>query len=145
MITGSYTYSTGLFTVAQNSDNSLTPASIITDNAYFVCERIKAGRKGINVMFSIPIALKILFLSSIREYSNNAISISTFTGNGFTNENGKPLFIIPPNENINIIAYNLDGNPHELFFELEGYFADADGLRNAGNQAFTKTLVNTIL
>lgn len=144
MITGSFNHSTGVMTIASTSDNTTTPGVIITQNDYFCVERIKAGVVSLPTN-ALNADILIKFVSSNREYSDLPIGINVFQGKGLYNKNGKPIVIIPPHENVNIIIYNRSNTSYGFFFEMEGYYVNEDGLRSSGSQDLNKVLINTIL
>lgn len=147
MITGAYVENTSGSTLLASANNLTTPDTIITQMGfYFVVERILMVVDGGAGDTDINSQVEIKFLSSNRDYSNTKMPIQMFLDRGIYNSNGKPVIIIPPEENISIIYYNEDtGAAHTYRTEFSGYYIDSNGLRAMDGQTINRVLINTIL
>lgn len=145
MITGAYVENTSGLAVLAAATNALSPDTIITQASYFCIERILMLLDNDNGQAAQNCTVTINFVSSNCTLANGTIPVSIFTGAGLYNKNGKPLLIIPPNENINIIYTNATATTQTFHIEFSGYYVDDAGLRASGGQALNKVLINTIL
>lgn len=153
MITGAFKESTGLMTVVSATspavtDNSASPGIIITQNAYFIVERIT----GINSNAASGSVALTITPGNLR-YGNTPngtafnfpLGLFTNGGKGLSVRNGKPIMIINPNSKINIVIYNTQPVAITTYIELEGYYTNETAVRILDGQAINSREVLTLL
>ena len=146
MINGSYKETTGSMTMLANKDNSANPGIIITQNAYFVVERI-TGSDGqyTNIMVNFQITTGQKTLGNTPSSSFNIPYSNLGNGSGLSNPDGRPVLIISPKSNIQVICTNGYSGQESVTIELEGYYINENGLRLMDGQGVDTTILNKLL
>jgi hypothetical protein len=153
MITGAFKESTGMMIVGPAvppavSDNSATPGIIITQNAFFVVERItgiSTSMSGVSVKISIqPGSLSYGNTPNGNGY-NLPMGLIVGSSGGLSMINGKPIFIINPNSKINVVLFNIANDTLCAFVEFEGYYTDEKAVRVLDGQHINSNEVLSLL
>jgi len=134
MFTGAFKHTTE--TIAFSSPALSDSATFITDNAFFVLERI-TGYVGTSVGNG---EVSIRFVKSNRYLSDNPVPYNSLIGNvylgagsGMSNTNGKPLIVLPPSEQVvvtvSVPAFISGQTDFSGTLEFEGYYVNERNVR----------------
>ena len=153
MITGAFKESTGIMTVGAAvppavSDNSATPGIIITQNAFFVVERI-TGASTTSSDVSVKISIQPGSLSYGNTPNGNSynlpLGLIMGSSGGLSMINGKAIFIINPNSKINVVLFNIANGAINAVLEFEGYYTDEKAVRVLDGQHINSNEVLSLL
>jgi len=153
MFAGYFKHATQSIIMASTALAASNTGTFITNNGYFVVERINPVVLGVaSIITNTEVSFK--FQRSNKYLSDNPMPLSCFFSNSglYYNSlmglNGKPLFILPPNEQIIATLTRPTAISGELnfsvSFEFEGYYVSQDNFR-IDNSGLNKALVYALI